>query len=71
MRQYAFIKLTEDFKTAMANDKDHPIMQEDVFIYFGEIPNMLGHCVVSGHKSGRVFSGYHIDNFQELTEEEL
>lgn len=71
MRQYALIKLTEDFKEAMANDKAHPIMQEDVFIYFGEIPNMLCHCVVAGHKSGKVFSGYHIENFQELTEEEL
>ena len=71
MRQYALIKLTKDFKKTMRNDKDHPIMQEEVFIYFGEIPNMLGHCVVSGHKSGKVFSGYHIENFQELTEEEL
>lgn len=71
MRQFALIKLTEDFKKAMANEADHPIMQEDVFIYFGEIPNMLGHCVVSGHKSGKVFSGYHIDNFQEISEDEL
>ena len=71
MRQYALVKLTENFKKSMENKKEHPIMQEDVFIYFGEIPNMLGHCVVSGHKSGKVFSGYHIDNFRELTVEEL
>jgi hypothetical protein len=70
MRQYALVELANDFKKAMATDKDHPIMQENAFIYFGEIPNMLGHCVVSGHKSGKIFSGYHIENFQEITEEE-
>ena len=54
---------------SMVDEKDHPIMQEKVFIYFGEIPNMPGHCVVSGHESGRLFSGYHIDNFQEIDED--
>lgn len=53
----------------MKDQKDHPIMKEKAFIYFGEIPNMSGHCVVSGHESGRVFSGFHIENFQEIIEE--
>ncbi len=71
MRQFALVKFTDDFIKMMDGQKDHSIMQEDVFIYFGEIPNMPGHCVVSGHNSGKVFSGYHIENFQELPDEEL
>lgn len=69
MRQYALVELTEEFKKAMVDQKDHPIMTESTFIFFGEIPNMPGHCVVAGHESGRVFSGFHIDNFQEITAE--
>lgn len=69
MRQYALIELTEDFRNAMKDDKDHPIMKEKAFIYFGEIPNMPGHCVVAGHQSGRIFSGYHLDDFKEIEEE--
>jgi len=69
MRQYAIVEHTEEFLNAMKDQKDHPIMKEKVFIFFGEIPNMSGHCVVSGHESGRVFSGFHIENFQEIKEE--
>ena len=69
MRQYALIELTEEFRNAMKDDKEHPIMKEKAFIFFGEIPNMPGHCVIAGHKSGRIFSGYHLDNFQEVEEE--
>ena len=69
IRQYALIEFTEEFINSMGTDKEHPIMKEKVFVYLGEIPNMLGHCVVAGHESGRIFSGYHIDNFREIQEE--
>jgi hypothetical protein len=69
MRQYALVELTENFINEMKAHQDHPLMQEKAFIYFGEIPNMPSHCVVSGHDSGRVFSGFHIENFQEISEE--
>ena len=69
MRQYAIVELTEEYKKAMDGQRDHPIMKEKTFIFFGEIPNMPGHCVVSGNESGKVFSGYHIENFQEIQEE--
>ncbi len=69
MRQYALVELTDDYKKAMEGRKDSPIMNEKIFIFFGEIPNMPGHCVVSGHESGKIYSGYHIDSFQELQEE--
>lgn len=44
-------------------------MEEETFIFFGEIPNMPGHCVVSSHESGKLYSGYDIENFQEIQEE--
>ena len=64
LRQYALIEFTEEFTNAMRTDKEHPIMKEKVLIYLGEIPNMRGHCVVIGHESCRIFSGYHIENFR-------
>ena len=42
-----------------------------VYVFLGEIPNMPGHCVVLNHKSGKIFSGYHIENFKELKEDEV
>jgi len=50
---------------------DHRFDKDNVFLYFGEIPNMKGHCVVCGHESGKIYSGYHIENFRVATEEEV
>jgi hypothetical protein len=69
IKQYSLVELTKEFKESIKNKKDHPIMREKTFVFFGEIPNMEGHCVVSGHKSGKVFSGYDLDSFQEIEEE--
>ena len=41
------------------------------FIYLGEIPNLPGHCVIAGITTGKIYSGYHIENFRVATEEEL
>ena len=52
----------------------HVIHNKDLhmnwFVYMGEIPNMLGHCVVAGYTTGKLYSGLHIENFIELTEDE-
>ena len=50
---------------------DHRFDKDNFFLYFGEIPNMKGHCVVCGHESGKIYSGYHIENFRVATEEEV
>ena len=39
-------------------------------IFFGEIPNMPGHCVVMSHITGNMYSGYHTENFREMDEDE-
>ncbi|MCD0460144.1 hypothetical protein [Roseiconus lacunae] len=45
-------------------------MDTRTYIFFGEIPNMRGHCVVADHQTGQLYSGYHTENFVELTEDE-
>jgi hypothetical protein len=40
------------------------------YVFFGEIPNMPGHCIVADYETGKIHSGYHTDNFIELGEEE-
>ena len=49
----------------------YPFTEKDNFIYLGDIENMVGHCVVIETKSGRVFSGYHTEQFIELTDDEI
>ncbi len=73
IRQYALVKV-EDGMCQWLKDNDHqdsPLLSEKVFVFLGEIPNMPEHCVIAGQQSGKVFSGFHISNFVELTSEEL
>lgn len=59
-RQYSLVK-----------DKTGVLKDDKSMIYFGEIPNMPGHCVVMGSTTGDFYVGYHIENFVELTEDEV
>lgn len=68
-RQYSLVKVAQWYLDFL-NEKDCPLFQEKTFIFLGEIPNMQGHCVVVGHKTGKIFSGFHIEDFVELTEDE-
>lgn len=71
IRQYAMVRLTEECDQLMkVGDKHNPLLKERAFVFLGEIPNMLGHCVVVGYTSGQVFTGEHISDFRELTENE-
>jgi hypothetical protein len=71
-RQYALVRLVDWFKEQLVEheSKDSPLLAEDVFVYLGEIPNMPGHCVVAGHHTGRIVSGFHIDDFEEVPSDE-
>jgi len=64
-RQNSLVKLKKDHKEFYSFDP------EEDFIFFGEIPNMPGHCVLFGMKSRKIHTGYHIEAFIELTEEEV
>jgi len=71
-RQYSLVKVLQWYLDFLKekNIQDCPLSQEKTFIFLGEMPNMRGHCVVVGQKTGKVFCGYHIENFIELTEDE-
>jgi hypothetical protein len=46
-----------------------PLTKGDIVLYLGEIPNMKGHIVFS--YGGRIFYGYHPENFTKIPKEEL
>jgi hypothetical protein len=54
-----------------ANGKRYPFAKDLPLVYLGEIPNMPGHCIVAGSKTGRIYSGYHIEAFVELSRDEV
>ena len=67
-RQYSLVR----FQFELLETKDHalyPFVPDGVYVFFGDIANMGGHCVVADHKSGRIYSGYHTEWFVELTED--
>lgn len=74
-RQYSMVRLVAWYAdlSRKHTKKGHtnPMLEEERFIYLGEIPNMSGHCITIGHKTGKPYSGYHVENFEEIPEEEV
>ena len=71
LKQYSLVRFTKDTLQIIDNPNiDNEIFKEKVFIFYGEIPNMPEHCIVSGHYSGKIYSGYHTSNFEEIPEDE-
>lgn len=60
-RMFAICSYREEYKMFFKNDS--------LVIFLGEIPNMPGHCIVAGHESGRIYSGFHTETFKEYVEE--
>jgi hypothetical protein len=48
----------------------YPFNPKAVYVFFGEFPNMPGHCVVADHRTGQIYSGYHTENFEEIPGDE-
>lgn len=69
LRPLALVRLKPEF--AHSAGSDLPFINDFPLVYLGEIPNMPEHGVFAGHKSGRVYSGYHIWQFEELPSEEV
>ncbi|AMV28367.1 hypothetical protein VT84_28445 [Gemmata sp. SH-PL17] len=69
-RQYSLVRFQVDLLPVEYRDR-YPFTRDGVYVYFGEIPNMPGHCVVADHRSGRIYSGYHIEHFAEIPEDEI
>lgn len=50
---------------------DYPFDADDIYVYLGDIKQMPGHCIVVDFKTGKIYCGYHTENFIELTEDEV
>ena len=50
--------------------RKYPFRAGRAYVFFGEIPNMPGHCIVADHQTGQIYSGYHTEHFVELAEDE-
>jgi hypothetical protein len=71
-RQYSLVKVGKKQKEWLeANAGDSPLLKDKAFIYLGEIPNMPEHCVVAGVQTGLILGGFDIDNFVELSDDEI
>lgn len=68
-RQYSLVRFAFEHLSPKYHDK-YPFEPDGVYVYFGEIPNMPDHCVVADHRTGKIYSGYHAENFLELSEDE-
>ena len=51
-RQYSLVKFNMENLETKYHSK-YPFTSNGVYVYFGEIPNMPGHCVVCDQKLGR------------------
>jgi hypothetical protein len=46
-------------------------VNKGVYLFLGEIVQMPGHCVLINIRTNEIHTGFHTDNFIELTEEEV
>jgi hypothetical protein len=68
-RQYSLVKfLMENISPEYR--KNYPFRADRPYVFFGDIPNMPGHCIVADHRTGKLYSGYHTENFLEIPQDE-
>jgi len=73
-RQYSYVRY--NVETLSADYQAHFVQghlqfsPQHRYIYMGEIPNMPGYCVVADD-DGNFYTGYPIENFIELTDDEM
>jgi hypothetical protein len=66
-----FIKETTIEPLTLVKQKYDTIVEDKRFVFLGEIRKMREHGVFVGTTTGRVYTGYHIFDFIELTEDEI
>ena len=69
-RPLSLVKLKPEL-LARARSDELPFVTDTPLVFLGEIPNMPEHGVFVGYSSGRVYSGYPIDQFVELSDDEV
>jgi hypothetical protein len=68
-RKMSLVKLKKKWATDPATKKT-PYFKDQPLIFLGKIPNMPEHGVFVGQRSGKIYSGFHISQFTELSEDE-
>lgn len=68
-QQYSLVRFDYDSIPGEYHSQ-YPFTRKGVYVFFGDIPNMPGHCVVADHKTGQLYSGYHTESFVELSPDE-
>ena len=72
LRQFTLVQLNPVAKNTMADGGIKPPYIDDLpLIFLGEIKNMPTHGVFLGHRSGKIYSGYHMADFEEVPDEEV
>jgi len=69
-RKLSLVKLKEKWASEPAIQAS-PFFKDLPLVFLGEIPNMPEHGVFVGHSNGQVYSGLHICQFIELSEDEI
>lgn len=68
-RQYSLVRFQFDAIPVEYHVR-YPFTRDGVYVFFGDLPNMPGHCVVADHKTGQIYSGYHTEWFAEIPPDE-
>lgn len=55
-------------KVVEHKEKELKLLGQGPFVFFGEIPNMPGHCIMMKFMSREFFNGHSV-NFRELIED--
>ena len=71
IKPLTIVMLENWYLQELKKNNDGRFKKDKFFVYFGEIPNMGGHCVLAGYTSGKIYSGYHMQNFRIPTEKEF
>jgi hypothetical protein len=69
LRPLSLVRLKEHW-AAMPHSASLPFIDDQPLVFLGENPNMPEHGVFVGHRSGSVYSGFHIEQFRELNQSE-
>lgn len=80
-RYGALIKLTDEYRKIIENEiaKEHVkkpkfykgFLSNESFVYLGEVAQMSGHIICAGVLDGKIYVGFHDDDFRELTDDEV
>ena len=70
IREKSLVTFDETLGFTEVEINEYPFSSDLPLIFLGEIANMPEHGIFVG-KSGKIYQGYHIWNFRELTEDEV